>query len=301
MRRLLFPLLLLATAPAGAEVRHVRTSDGVDLFVSVKGDGPPCLYLHGGPGSGSHWLEKFSGPMLEKSFRMIYLDQRGTSRSTSPANGDYSMQRMVRDFEEVRVALGIRQWLTLGHSFGGILQVGYAQGHPEAIRGLLMINCGLNIPATAAEVLPHACTLLGTAAPKPCSDTSAPLLERLSGVFGQLRERDLFWKLGYASLEKKKLMDASFDDLPNWNKDLENSALGVKEYWDDYGLVTPSIKAPVLFFYGRSDWMVGPTYYKHVRFPHMLLWPSEVGHVPFLENEADLARAIASYRKRFRL
>jgi proline iminopeptidase len=57
----------------------------------------------------------------------------------------------------------------------------------------------------------------------------------------------------------------------------------------------------VLFFYGESDWMVGPTHYEQVRFPHMLLWPSPVGHVPFLENPADLSRAITSYRKRFRL
>jgi proline iminopeptidase len=33
---------------------------------------------------------------------MIYLDQRGISRSSSPASGDYSLDRMVRDFEEVR-------------------------------------------------------------------------------------------------------------------------------------------------------------------------------------------------------
>jgi hypothetical protein len=33
----------------------------------------------------------------------------------------------------------------------------------------------------------------------------------------------------------------------------------------------------------------------------MLLWPSPVGHVPFLENPEDLARAIASYRKRYGL
>ncbi|HWQ93497.1 MAG TPA: hypothetical protein VN673_17655, partial [Clostridia bacterium] len=71
----------------------------------------------------------------------------------------------------------------------------------------------------------------------------------------------------------------------------------VKEYWQDYAQFTPFISAPVLFFYGRSDWMVGPTHYKHARFPHMLLWPSAVGHVPFLENPADLAApstAIAS-------
>jgi len=299
--KLLFPVLLLAACAARSEVRHIKTSDGVDLFVAVKGHGTPCLYLHGGPGSGSYWLEKFSGELLERNFQMIYLDQRGTSRSTSPATSDYSLDRMVRDFEEVRAALGIRQWLTLGHSFGGVLQVVYAQRHPGVVQGLLMINCGLNVRASAAEVLPHACSLLGPAPPKPCTDESAPLIERVSAVFRQLGDRDLFWKLGYASLDNKKLMDATFDDLPDWNKDLENHALSIEEYWKDYAQLTPSISAPVLFFYGQSDWMVGPTHYKLARFPHMLLWPSAVGHVPFLENPADLARAIASYRRRFRL
>ena len=148
--------------------------------------------------------------MLEQNFRMIYLDQRGTSRSTSPADANYSMDRMVRDFDEVRVALGIRQWVTMGHSFGGILQVGYAKRHPEAIKGMLVINCGLNIRTSAAEVLPHACSLLGSVSPPACTNESAPLIERVSNVFGLLRERDLFWRLGYASLDAKKLMDTSF-------------------------------------------------------------------------------------------
>jgi pimeloyl-ACP methyl ester carboxylesterase len=105
----------------------------------------------------------------------------------------------------------------------------------------------------------------------------------------------------FVPLEKKKLMDASFDDIPSWNKDLENKLLDVKEYWEDYTRAAPSVTVPVLFFYGQSDWMVGPNHYKQVHFPTMLLWPSPVGHVPFLENLDDLARAIASYRKWFAL
>ncbi len=127
--------------------RRIRTSDGVALYVTVKGQGTgpeywPCLYLHGGPGSGSYWMAKFSGEMLEWHFRTVYLDQRGVARSTSPADGNYSMDRMVADFEEVRVALGIERWLTLGHSFGGILQMGYVLRHPEAIRGMMGQSTG---------------------------------------------------------------------------------------------------------------------------------------------------------------
>src|SRR5512140_1675554 len=94
---LIFILLAVPFLFVNAQEMHIKTSDGVDLYVKVKGEGTPCLYIHGGPGSGSYWLEKFSGDMLEKHFKMIYLDQRGVARSTSPADANYSMDRMVQD------------------------------------------------------------------------------------------------------------------------------------------------------------------------------------------------------------
>ena len=123
----------------------VTTTDSVRLYVKVKGQGPYLLYVHGGPGSVSYWLEKFSGDFLERHFTMVYLDQRGTGRSTGPADGDYSMERMVEDFEQVRSVLHIDRWLTLGHSFGGILQMGYVERVPDAIEGMIMMNCTLCI------------------------------------------------------------------------------------------------------------------------------------------------------------
>lgn len=90
-----FALLLVTTVTLNAQSMLIRTSDSVDLFVRVKGKGTPCLYIHGGPGSGSYWLEKFSGEFLEQHFQMIYLDQRGVSRSTSPTDANYSMDSEV--------------------------------------------------------------------------------------------------------------------------------------------------------------------------------------------------------------
>ncbi len=305
---ILFSLVMFAAATNavaqsqdGSGVKHVQTSDGVDLYVTVKGSGTPCLYIHGGPGSGSWWLEKFSGAMLEKRFQMIYLDQRGVCRSTSPGDGNYTMERMVRDFEEVRKALGIRKWITLGHSFGGILQMGYARSHPEVITGMIMLNCSLCIEASAGESIPKACEFLGIADTGSFTDKTVPLLERWSSVMNRMREKNLFWKMQYASLENKKVMDASFNDIPDWNKDQENNALAVRDYWEDYRRDAPGMTMPVLFFYGKTDWGVGPEHHKGVHFPNMMRWGSDVGHVPFLENPADLEKAIDSYRKKFAL
>lgn len=135
MRRitLLLFLLISISIQGQAQEREILTSDGVKLYVKVKGTGTPYLYLHGGPGSGSHWLEKFFGDYLEQHFQMIYLDQRGVCRSSSPKDNNYSLERMILDFEEVREALGIGEWLTLGHSFGGILQMAYSSQKNDSI------------------------------------------------------------------------------------------------------------------------------------------------------------------------
>ena len=283
-------------------VRHIITSDSVDLFVTVKGKGTPCLYIHGGPGSGSHWLEKFSGDMLERHFQMIYLDQRGVSRSTSPKDSNYTMDRMVKDFEEVRTALGIQQWITMGHSFGGILQMGYALRHPQTIKGMIMINCGVNLNERGSSTwIQKACEFLNITDTIPYTDKSIPVDDRLKKLYGELREKDLFWKMGYASKKNKEIMDASFSEVPDWNKDYERIALSIKDYWVDFKKSTPDMKMPVLFFYGKTDWFVGPEHYKGVNFPNMMLWGSDVGHVPFLENKADLEKAITSYQEKYKL
>ena len=48
----LIPILLFCGL-LKAQEQKITTSDGVDLYVKVKGEGTPLLYLHGGPGSES--------------------------------------------------------------------------------------------------------------------------------------------------------------------------------------------------------------------------------------------------------
>lgn len=121
MRTIVLIFSLLINISIHAQEKYIVTSDSVQLYVNIKGTGPSCLCIHGGPGSGSNWFEEFMGDSLEQNFQMIYLDQRGVGRSSSPKDNNYSLKRIVNDFEELRNSLGIEQWLILGHSFGGIL------------------------------------------------------------------------------------------------------------------------------------------------------------------------------------
>lgn len=289
-------VILVIALYAQAQERTLVTSDSVRLYVNVKGTGTPCLYLHGGPGSGSYWLEKFFGETLEQHFQMIYVDQRGVGRSSSPKDGNYSLDRMVQDFEEIREALGIQTWLTLGHSFGGILQMAYAEKHPQTIKGMLMINCTLNMKESfCSSWIPKAAELSGVSYVPPTSDAPDTILAKMMEVAGAMDKRGVRWKLAFASEANDKLMNASYQEIANWNNDFSAKALGIMDYWKDYLKETSRIKAPVLFFYGRNDWMIGPDHHTKAQFPTMMSWGSDVGHMPFMENRADLEAAIERF------
>ena len=296
---LLFVFFLVSISFYGKEL-FVTTSDGVQLYVKVKGSGPYCLYIHGGPGSGSYWLEKFSGDFLEQHFTMVYLDQRGVGRSSSPIRSDYSMNRMIADFEKVREVLDIEKWLVMGHSFGGILQMGYVENHSEAIEGLVMINCTLDVNHSiengwlikSAELLEEEGEFL--------QDDSLSKDEKLMMVASKLNEKNIRWKIFYTYQNSEQLMNKSFEEISDFNNDFSDAYLNYKEYSVDYRPKTSKVTKPVLFFYGKYDWSVGPEHYKGIHFPNMLLWGSEVGHVPFLENKEDMQTAILTFIKKWK-
>ncbi|SDG23815.1 alpha/beta fold hydrolase [Epilithonimonas hungarica] len=301
--KLLFFLVILLATFYKAQKREIVTSDGVKLYVNVKGKGTPCLYLHGGPGSGSYWLEKFYGSELEKNFQMIYLDQRGVSRSSSPADKNYSLDRMLQDFEEVRNALGIKEWLTIGHSFGGILQMAYVEKYPQSIKGMMMVNCTLSMKDSFCNSwIPKASELAGEKM-NPLQENTSPeiLLKKMMEVGKKMDDEKVRWKMAFASPESDNLMNSSYREITNWNNSFSNVALSIEDYWKDFRKDAGNVKVPVLFFYGKSDWMVGPDHYKKIKFPKMMLWRSDVGHMPFLENQKDLDKAIKAYVKKYKL
>lgn len=287
---------LLVSVLVNAGQRFIKTSDSVDLFVRVKGEGPVCLYIHGGPGSGSDWLEQFMGDSLERHFKMVYLDQRGVGRSSTPANHDYSMVRMVKDFEEVRKALGIEKWLIMGHSFGGILQMAYIESNPEFITGMIFINCSVSLNNSfESSWLPKAIELAGNDVPPVCMDTGVSVYSRMLAIMPVLGKKDKMWEIFYGNRDDNQKMNDTYRKFENWNGDQSERILEYHEYWQDFREFTGKVMVPVLFFYGKKDWAIGPGHYKIVRFPEMLLWGSDVGHVPFLENKADIMNAINIY------
>jgi proline iminopeptidase len=115
--------------------------NGTTLFCETVGDGPPCLCLHGGPGTDSSGLRRSLAPLAEAlGLRLVFYDHRGHGRSDWVPVEQCTQDQLVADIEGVRQALGLERVHVLGISWGGFLALMYAARHPASLRSLAVVG-----------------------------------------------------------------------------------------------------------------------------------------------------------------
>lgn len=127
------------TGPARADTRTIDLPSGVALFCETAGQGRPMLVIHGGLGLDHSYFQPWLDP-LQGGFRLIYPDLRGNGRSTPGPDADFTLQNMVADLDALRDKLGIRQWIVLGHSYGGYLAQLYALTYADHVSYLILTD-----------------------------------------------------------------------------------------------------------------------------------------------------------------
>ncbi|HKK60403.1 MAG TPA: alpha/beta hydrolase [Salinivirga sp.] len=278
----------------------ITTSDGVKLFASIRGDGIPCLFVHGGPGQGSNYWQSLAGDISENHFKMIYLDQRGCGRSESPSDSNYNIDRMIQDFEEVRDYLGIKEWMIMGHSFGGVLQTYYAYKHPEVIRGILMFNCTLDLYESLEEsYIPAVIAFFDIDDSAYFSNTNLPISERLDSIQKLFTTKTDVWKLSFSSVESAMKFGQTYAGFDTWNMDFSKAVFTIDDYNKDYSQITPDINIPTLFLYSSNDENVGVNHYKKIKFPHMKLVKVDGSHMGFIDKEEEYKTAIDAFLNQY--
>lgn len=108
---------------------------------SVEGEGPALFLIHGIGAARDGW--RFMVPLLREHFTCITYDLRGHGASPMP-NGEFGLDDLVNDLEELRQHLGVEQAHFAGHSLGGMIGPAYARKHPQRVRsvGLLSTAAG---------------------------------------------------------------------------------------------------------------------------------------------------------------
>lgn len=292
----LFTLITTITAFAKDSTFYFKTSDSVKLYVRIAGKGKPCVFVHGGPGSTSYYFEQMkAAPLIEQQMTMIYYDQRGAGRSESAKNGNYSLRRMLKDIEELKQALGYKQWMVMGHSFGGILITNYAHAYPGSVTALLMINGTINMAYSMNSHLEFGLKELAIKDQAAYRDTTKPLIQRVGMVHSGLTDKGVWYKLMFRNAYEKKYSDSITLSIANFNFEFGNKVWDNKEYFTDFAPLSASIKCPVLVMAGDNDFAIGTEHYRSFRFRNLKIVHYIGGHAPFQEEPQWFAEKIIAF------
>src|ERR1700722_228590 len=137
----------------GVRIIPITTAHGTfKVWTKRVGNNPRVrlLLLHGGPGATHEYFEACDSYLPAAGIEYYYYDQLGSFYSDQPDIPDlWNIDRFVDEVEQVRVALGLDagNFFLLGHSWGGILAIEYALRHQEHLKGLVISNMMMSIPA----------------------------------------------------------------------------------------------------------------------------------------------------------
>ena len=123
----------------GEELVLIRQPGHAGINVEEIGSGGvPVVFVHSLAGNARQWLGQLEH--LHGERRAVALDLRGHGHSDPALDGDYSIESMAEDIDDVVNALGLQRFVLVGHSMGGSVSIAYAGIHPEKVAGLLLAD-----------------------------------------------------------------------------------------------------------------------------------------------------------------
>jgi proline iminopeptidase len=284
---------------------------GVVLYVKSVGQGPPLVLVHGGPGASHDYLLP-NLYQLASSYRLIFIDERGSGRSPRLEDTkQYTVEKMADDVEAVRMALHLGKIALLGHSYGGVVVQAYAFKYQANLSHLILAST-----FSSTRQLNEALARMKQAMP---SDRRGRLeaLEK-AGLFG----KGEIWEHGRYTDEYAKLAwgvayfpalygarpDPNYDPLENNTK---NSWELYREMWGSHGefLVDgnlkevewverlPEIKVPTLILVGdhdQSDPAMSREMNAKIVGSKLVVLPN-AGHMTFVDQPNLFVRSIREF------
>jgi pimeloyl-ACP methyl ester carboxylesterase len=272
VRKLAFGARVLLSRGSGQE----ETIDlrGRKVVLRHNGDGPPFVYLHSAMGEGAMWL-----PFMQtwsKKFKVHVPLHPGFGASGGFEKVD-SIEDMAFAYAELFDALGLEQFVLVGHSLGGWIAAEYAIRWPERVTKLVVCAApGLWVPehppADLFRLVQQRDAMRAILFHDPAGPIATLLMkenpteaELLFGYQAMTVLARLVWKRPY----DPKLADRLY-----------------------------RIACPTVFLWGANDRLVPPAHgeaYQRLVPGSTFATIAECGHLPMFEREAEYVAKVLEF------
>ena len=133
-------------------VRRTLDANGIRLSVSVAGEGPLVILMHGWPEQSLSWRHQVPA-LVQAGWRVAVPDMRGYGESDKPSAPEaYTLNTIADDMGGVAAALGAQRWVSVGHDWGAMAAWRCALKHPDQVAAVF----GMSVPHTAPSSRPFA-------------------------------------------------------------------------------------------------------------------------------------------------
>ena len=267
----------------------VVSVNGAAVYYTTSGSGVPCIVpciL------GTSVYERLTPSPLTDHFQFIYVDVRGTGRSTGdPA--DLTFDVLSSDLEAIRADLGLLRVAVLGYSIMGAAALEYGRRYPETVSHVIMAGTP---PTGDLQAMASASAAFFDA--DGSEERKAILRENMArlppdtppsqAVFAQTPMRFFDPRFDAASLFAGSMFNPRLFDHLFGTLTARWTILDGLE----------SLHVPVLLAHGRFDYVVPFTMWDGivVKVPNMRLHLFErSGHQPFFEEPGRFAEVVLAW------
>jgi pimeloyl-ACP methyl ester carboxylesterase len=289
LRRADIPYPKLEERWAAAGSHYANLPGGVRLHYLDQGNpgGQTVVLLHGFAMSTDTWAAWTK--RLGHDYRVVTLDLPGFGLTQAPQGKAYSYQEMADVVEAFAKAKHLDKLSIGGSSMGGGVAWRFALGHPEQVRGLILVDSSgwpepgspvTNSPLVKASQAPG----IGPVLMK--LDNRSTLRSGFRNAFADPAAVDDAYVARYAELSRAPGRRAQW--------------ISLLTAWPHQDFATPerlaAIKAPTLVLWGDKDRLLpladGRRFVAAIPGSHLIVYPG-VGHLP-QEEAADRSAADVS-------
>lgn len=285
---------------------HTIPFMGYETFyrtVGARNDRAPLVLLHGGPGSSHNYFETLDRLSETSGRQIIMYDQLGCGKSSIPDDHPelYTKETWVKELENLREKLHLRELHLLGQSWGGMLAIIYLCDYrPKGVKSLILSST-LSSASLWSKELHRMIKYLpieeqaAIHRAEITSDFSDPAYLKANEHFMNQHAIDMTKSWPEAVMRKKKGGGIAYETAWGPNEYTPEGNLHDYEYTDKLS----KIKIPILITSGTDDLctpFVAKTMHDKIEGSRWELF-EDCGHMPFVQKTDEYIDLLTDWLK----